>query len=116
VNGGGIVNLGLTPLHFAVSTGQGPVVQALLRHCGDSKQRHHLLWKRDSLGNTILHMCVSHNMQTMYDILMSCMLDLERELQNSEWWHIKPRLSLEDDDNLKNYDGHTVSCACQLQN
>jgi ankyrin repeat protein len=104
------VNLGRTPLHFAVCTGQGPVVQALLRQCGDSKQRHYLLWKRDSLGNTIFHMCISHNMKAMYDILMTCTEDLERELQNSEWWHIKPRLSLEDDDNLKNYDGYTVSC------
>ena len=109
VNSGGIINLGLTPLHFAVSTGQAPAVQALLKQCGDSKQRHHLLWKRDSLGNTILHMCVTHNMQTMVDILMSCLGDLEKELQNTEWWHIKPRRSIADDDNLKNHDGHTVS-------
>jgi hypothetical protein len=84
-------------------------VQALLKQCGDSKQRHHLLWKRDSLGNTILHMCVTHNMQTMFDILMNCLWDLEKELQNTEWWHIKPRRSIADDDNLKNHDGHTVS-------
>ena len=55
-------------------------------------------------------MCVLHNMRAMYDILISCMEDLEKELKNSEWWHIKSRLSLEDDDNLKNYDGYTVSC------
>ena len=104
------MDLGRTPLHFAVCTGQGPVVQALLHQCSDSKQRHYLLWKRDSLGNTILHMCVLHNMRAMYDILISCMEDLEKELKNSEWWHIKSRLSLEDDDNFKNYDGYTVSC------
>jgi len=28
----------------------------------------------------------------MYDILVSCMGDLERELQYLEWWHVKKRL------------------------
>ena len=47
---------------------------------------------RDSMGNTMLHMCVLNNLQAMYDILMSCMADLERELQYLEWWHVKKRL------------------------
>ena len=66
------------------------------------------MWTRDSMGNTILHMCVMNNLRTMYDVLINCMEDLERELQNLEWWHLKKRLTLKDDDNLKNYDGHTV--------
>jgi hypothetical protein len=63
----------------------------------------------------------------MYDVLMSCMGDLEHELKYRqrrralpradcdfmgrylEWWHIKKRLTVDDDDNLKNYEGYTVS-------
>jgi hypothetical protein len=108
VYGGGIVNFGRTPFHFAVCTGQASIVQALLSLCLDSKQRYFHMWTRDSMGNTILHMCVMNNLRTMYDVLINCMEDLERELQNLEWWHLKKRLTLKDDDNLKNYDGHTV--------
>ena len=114
VYGGGIVNFGRTPVHFAVCTGQAAVVQLLLRQCLDSKQRYFHLWTRDSMGNTVLHMCVLNNLQMMYDILMGCMEDLERELRHLEWWHIKTRLSLEDDDNLKNFDGYTVCSSAQF--
>ena len=108
VYGGGIVNFGRTPLHFAVCTGQASIVQMLLRHCQDSKQRYLLLWSRDSIGNTVLHMCVKNNLQKMFDILISCMEDLEQELQYLEWWHRKKRFTIENDDYLKNFDGHTV--------
>ena len=92
VYGGGIVNFGRTPFHFAACTGQASVMQLLLCQCLDSKQRYFHLWTRDSMGNTMLHMCVLNNMQAMYDILVSCMGDLERELQYLEWWHVKKRL------------------------
>ena len=109
VYGGGVIRFGRTPFHFAVCTGQAAIVQQLLRQCKNSKQRYFHLWTRDSMGNTVLHMCVLNNLQQMYDILVSCMEDLQRELQNSQWWHSKKRLSLDNDDNLKNYDGYTVS-------
>jgi hypothetical protein len=100
----GEVQYGQTPLHFAVCTGQIEVVKHLLKKwCPDDISRYLCLWQKDSRGNSVLHLCVLKSLTIMYDFLEFSMKALEQSLRRLEWWHLEPRLSIADDDCLKNF-------------
>jgi hypothetical protein len=104
----GEVYYGQTPLHFAISTGQINVVKYLLEHwCSDDITRYFCLWQKDSRDNSVLHLCVLKSLTSMYDFLLFSMTELEKSLKSLEWWHHEPRLTVSDDDCLKNYKYNT---------
>ncbi len=104
----GEVQYGQTPMHFAVSTGQIDVVKHLLKEwCNDDISRYFCLWEKDTKGNSVLHLCVIKNLAVMYDFLEFCMNELEKSLKLLEWWHREPRLTVSDDDCMKNYHYNT---------
>eukprot|EP01061_Rhynchopus_euleeides_P007418 TRINITY_DN16472_c0_g1_i1.p1 TRINITY_DN16472_c0_g1~~TRINITY_DN16472_c0_g1_i1.p1 ORF type:complete len:1030 (+),score=278.70 TRINITY_DN16472_c0_g1_i1:441-3092(+) len=59
------------PLMFAISTNQPDMVQYLLMFASTRlrKKRSEMLDVRDTDGNTVLHMCVWHNLPHMYEFL-----------------------------------------------
>ena len=111
------MDLGQTPLHFAVALGSAETVRYLLKLCSDHPSRHKMLWQSDSVGNNVLHMCVRHNNTKMYDLLRTIFSDLEEVLKKSDWWLEDNRATITDDDNLKNGEGRTpVELAAVLGN
>jgi hypothetical protein len=104
----GEVDYGQTPLHFAVCTGQLNVVKHILEcWCVNDFSRYTCLWQKDSRGNSVLHLCVLNMLCGMYDFLEFAMRELEKDLKSLEWWHHEHRLTISDDDCLKNFQYYT---------
>jgi len=55
---------GETPLHFAVCCGDTDMFDMVFAYA--SSERPNALFGRDSHGNTLLHLCVMHNLTDMY--------------------------------------------------
>jgi ankyrin repeat protein len=86
------------PLAFAVSTNNFPMFEFLMSK--DPLQ----FWQQDSQGNTILHMCITYDLQEMYSYILKMEPELRRKLEEEKKAAKVPKWTLE---TARNHDGHT---------
>jgi len=87
------------PLAFAASTNNIPVFEYLLAAGAD-------LWQQDSNGNNVLHMCVWHKLERMYEFIVSLETQLISKLPEGK----KPALTLSQQINKKKHTALLLAC------